>query len=203
MNKEISISKGNIKLGNIWNISLPPIKSCYPNLPCYKKCYARKAYRAYPSTKKAWDKNYNLFKTAPGRYFQLIDEFLNNKNPEYFRWFVAGDCPNKNHLLNIIKLSNKHLNTKFMMFTKRYDLLLNNKENIPSNLSINVSAWNGLTIPNELRKKYRIAWFLDPKNPDYRIKKVKNIIHCPGSCKTCKVCWHLSTLKKDVLFIKH
>jgi len=50
----VKISNGNTKLGRIPNISLPPIKACGKDVPCKSDCYALKAYRQYPATRKAW-----------------------------------------------------------------------------------------------------------------------------------------------------
>lgn len=201
MNKEICISLGNMKLGKIYNISLPPIKSCASNLPCYAKCYARKAYRMYPSTKKAWDKNYELYKSNPGRYFQLINEFLTNKKPEYFRFHVAGDFPDIQYLHKVLELVDNHKDIKFLAFTKRFDLVkLIDKR--PANLSIVLSAWPNLPIDKELRKKYHVAWMLDKKNIDTRISK--NAYKCPSDCQKCnKMCWKLAKKNRDVVFKVH
>lgn len=204
-NKEISISKGNMKLGNIWNISLPPIKVCGKNLPCYAKCYARKAYRLYPSTKAAWDKNYELYTRDPVRYFQLIDEFLTKEKPNHFRFHVAGDFIDKLYLKKTLELVDKHKDIKFLAFTKRFELLKNITER--DNFSIVLSMWPNLHIDNKLLKKYPVAWVYDPKNVDNRIPK-DNIIHCNSNCQTCndnkgKSCWELRKLKKDVVFHIH
>jgi len=49
---KISISDKNSKLGKIPNISLTPIASCPNCSTCKSKCYALKAYRQYPASKK-------------------------------------------------------------------------------------------------------------------------------------------------------
>jgi hypothetical protein len=206
-NKEICISKGNMKLGNIYNISLPPIKSCAKNLPCYAKCYARKAYRLYPSTRKAWDKNFNLYKKNPGKYFKLLDDFLTKKLPTHFRFHVAGDIPDQEYFnAMVFDIVKKHKNIKFLVFTKRFDLIktLNNQ---PENMSIVLSMWPGLPVDIDLALKYRIAWVFDKNNIDNRIPK-KNVIACNSNCQTCnkgkgKACWDLLKLKKDVIFKIH
>jgi hypothetical protein len=206
MNKEIYISKGNMKLGNIWNISLPPILSCAKKLPCYKTCYARKAYRLYPGTKKAWDKNFNLYKINPDKYFKLLDEFLQDKQPEYFRFHVSGDIPDQEYFNRMIfDIVMKHKNIKFLIFTKKFNIIktLNNP---PPNISIILSMWPNLPIDKGLQKKYPVAWMYDKKNPDPRIPK-ENIIKCNSNCQTCnkigKTCWNLFKLGKDVVFHKH
>lgn len=206
-NKEICISKGNMKLGNIYNVSLPPVKSCGKNLPCYAKCYARKAYRMYPSTKKAWDKNFNLYKSNPGRYFELLDEFLTKNKPAYFRFHVAGDFVDQDYFNEVLRLVDNHRDTKFLVFTKRFDLLSNYASYRRDNLSIVLSMWPNLPLDKDLQNNYPIAWMFDKKNKDNRIPKT-NIIKCNSNCQTCngnkgKSCWHLRELGKDVVFHVH
>jgi glycosyltransferase involved in cell wall biosynthesis len=206
MNKEVSISEGNRKLGNVYNISLPPIKSCGSNLPCYRKCYARKAYRMYPSTRKAWDKNYELYNKDPGKYFNVLDNFLTEKKPSHFRLHVAGDFPDIQYLQKVVELVENHKDTKFLAFTKRFDLL-NIVKSCPANLSIVLSAWPNFPMDKELQKKYPVAWMYDKKDKDNRIPK-KDVIKCNSNCQTCnknkgKVCWDLKKLGKDVVFHVH
>ena len=210
MNKEISISKGNMKLGSIWNVSLPPGKSCGKNLPCFEKCYARKAYRQYPATKAAWDKNYELYKQDPGKYFRLIDEFLAMKKPTHFRFHVAGDIPDMGYYLKLLELVDSHTDTKFLVFTKKFDILQQAKSSyIRDNLSIVLSAWPNMPMDKELQNKYPVAWMEDPKNYDSRIPKDKDkVFYCTSNCQTCnknkgKTCWELARLKKDVVFKVH
>lgn len=204
--KEISISKGNRKLGNIYNISLPPIKSCENKLPCYRKCYARKAYRLYPETKAAWDKNYELYKAWPAEYFKLLDEFLTKTGPAHFRFHVGGDIPDAKYLNRMIQLVNKHKDIKFLAYTKKFNLL-KTLSAPPGNLSIVLSMWSNLPIDKDLQKKFPLAWVYDKKNPDQRIPKTR-VINCNSNCQTCnrnkgKACWSLAELKKDVVFHIH
>jgi hypothetical protein len=163
-----------------------------------------KAFRLYKGVKDGWTKNYKLYKKNPNKFFNLIKEHIQDKKLDYFRWQVGGDIPDSAYISGMIKIANECPGTKFMAFTKRFNIISDCKETIPANLQINLSSWNGVEIPKELRKKYRIAWFLDPKDKDPRVAKVKNIFHCPSDCEACnKTCWKLSKIKKDVLFIKH
>jgi hypothetical protein len=69
----IHISKGNSKLGNIPNLSLPPVKACPNSKWCFQKelhlkCYAMKFYIMRPLVKKAWDDNYQLAQENPNQF---------------------------------------------------------------------------------------------------------------------------------------
>jgi len=187
------ISKGNMKLGKIPNISLPPILSCGNKVECAKSCYALKAFRLYPSAKKAWLNNLDLYNSDPNKYFGDIDGYLLKSKPAFFRFHQAGDILNQDYLNRMKVLCRKHKNVKFLCFTKKYNLDFRYKS---SNLEIVFSAWPGRNIP---KSKFRIAW-LD-NGEDNRIPK--SAIECPGHCDVCGMCWNLSKLNKDVKFKIH
>jgi len=188
------ISKENSKLGKIANISLPPIVSCKKDVPCKKFCYAMKSYKCYPNVKIAWDHNYDLWKSDSKAYFDGIDEYLYNKMPMFFRWHVSGDIPNVDYLDNMIKLARDYKGTKFLAFTKQYELFKGKR--IPSNLSIVFSAWPAYEMPKQTR--FSIAFMQDGTED-----RVKNAIECPGNCENCGMCWNLKDLGKNVVFHKH
>ena len=187
------ISKGNMKLSKIPNISLPPILSCDNKVECAKSCYALKAFRLYPSAKKAWSNNLDLYKSDPVKFFNDIDVWLNKNKPEFFRWQQAGDIYNQDYFNSMKDIARKHKDIKFLCFTKKYHLEF---KRIPKNLEIIFSAWPGRNIP---KSKFRIAW-LD-NGEDNRIPK--SAIECPGHCDVCGMCWNLSKLNKDVKFKIH
>ena len=91
-NQLVSISKGNRKLGGVMNISTSPRKCCPVGVPCaHKGCYALKAYRLYPGTRKAWSRNERVAKRHPDSYFRQIAARVADVKPRLFRWHVAGD----------------------------------------------------------------------------------------------------------------
>jgi hypothetical protein len=193
------ISKGNMKLGKIPNVSLPPIITCLPGALCKKKCYAMKAWRMYPGCRSAWVENLELWTSRPGLYEIGVMTYLVENKPEYFRWHVSGDIPSFDYYQMMCRLAARHKKTRFMAFTKRGDLLGSYIARAPKNLQIIVSQWPGMPCDykdGEVRK----AWVFDPKYVDVRIPYKRTML-CPGSCSTCKFCFHPS--KKDVLFKVH
>lgn len=190
------LSKGNEKLGNCWNISLPPIKSCQKNVPCISKCYAMKAYRLYPSAKKCWDYNLSSYLSNGGLYFDSIFKQLSKINPPYFRWHVAGDIPDQEYYDGMIEISNCFPKTNFLCFTKNYLLNFDIK---PKNLIIVISAWPGLEFKNGVQYKFPVAYISD----DNRIKDTVGAIKCNNMCEPCGMKCFLNFTKQDIIFDLH
>jgi hypothetical protein len=191
------ISDGNMKLGNIPNVSLTPCKSCSPDAPCKKKCYAMKAYRMYPKVRKAWDTNRKESKSNRTKYFADIRKFLAKKMPRFFRWHVAGDIPDEDYLSHMVNIAKTFPEVKFLAFTKRHDILKDwPAVEMPKNLSIVASMW-----PNwgSAPEGYPRAWMQD--GTEKRVPE--NALECPGACHNCGACWNLKNLKRDVVFHKH
>ena len=87
------LSPGNIKLGKMPNVSLPPVVTCNGcDEYCGKKCYSMKAYSMYPSVRNMWDKNLESAKTNMDQYFsQILAELQAKRKPvKFFRWPVAN-----------------------------------------------------------------------------------------------------------------
>ncbi len=101
----------------------------------------------------------------------------------------------------MMKFCEEFPETKFLIFTKRYDWVnqwLENHER-PVNTTILFSAWPGYKMDNY--HKLPVAWMRDEENLDGRIPL--NAIECPGGCEDCGMCWNLPKLGLDVVFDKH
>jgi len=214
----ISISKGNSKMGAIPSISLPPGLSCKqdPTPPCLNQCYARQSYVQYPSTRRAWDRNFNHYKKDPADYFKRINGYLQYKQPTHFRWHVAGDIPDQRYLSNIIATAKNNNNTAFMCFTKQFgfdfsDMWWDSEAQEPSpsfsstvpNLKIIFSRWPGDEFDRELRTettRFPMAWMQPKDNSETRIPT--NAFHCTGKCDTCLHCWSMAG-NRHVFFNLH
>ncbi len=86
-----------------------------------------------------------------------------------------------------------HIN--FLAYTKAYSLNYSGK---PDNLEILISTFE--TMPKgtdeKLKKKFGFQIALaGENNPGY--------FECPGSCETCKTCWHASERKTNIFFHYH
>ena len=191
----IVISKGNDKIGKIPNVSLPPITSCVKGVPCAQEnlCYSLKAWKAYQNVRDARLHYCRVWLNQPDKYFSDIREFLLKKKPDYFRFHVDGDIPDENYFNRMIRLADDFPNTRFLCFTKRYELPI---QKSPCNLTIIPSAWPGY----EMKKDFeRIAWMEDGREDRYNHAR----FDCSGHCSNCYACWHIYDIGQDVVFHKH
>ena len=102
-NLKIHISGGNMKLGSIINISLPPVATCHNCNSCSKYCYAIRSYNRFTDTAAGWNENFLLFITDPDRYFNEISKAV--KTQRFFRWHVSGDIVNGAYFAGIIRVA--------------------------------------------------------------------------------------------------
>lgn len=197
--QRVTISRGNRKLGAVMNISTVPVSCCPEGVRCVKRCYALKAYRLYPSTRKAWAQNARIAKTNPQSYFSQIAKSVAECKPRLFRWHVAGDILNTEYLRGMCRIAGENPHTHFLVFTKAFDIVnrYEDREAIPGNLVIIFSAWPGMKFDNP--HGHRVAWMQD--GTETRVPE--NAIGCPGKCETCGLCYALPRLVVDVVFRQH
>jgi len=189
----IKLSKGNAKLGGIYNTSVRPILDCKKNVPCRHKCYARKAWRQYPNVRAAWRHNSRAWKEDPiGSAKSVIRQLEGKSNITYFRIHVGGDFMDKQHLDMWKIIAHRLPSIKFLAFTKRYDL---NYGFIPQNLKITFSMWPGEAEP-VTEYAFNKAWVQNGQESRIPLGAHK----CPGSCTSCKHCWESD---RDVYFKIH
>lgn len=200
MDKKVSISKGNIKLGSIPSISFPPVVTCAHCEECAKDCYALRLSKRYKNTREAWQNNLDIYNTTP----ELIEEAILKTalTTSYFRYFVGGDMPDGAFLLIAIRIAEQRPNCKFLMFTKKFEVVnayLKSGVIIPNNLVIILSAWRGLEPVNPFRLPVSRVIFKDDFMP-------VNGYVCGGNCTECigkyKGCFYLSN-GSEVYFYKH
>ena len=194
----ISISNGNKKLKYIASFSLPPVESCLFHKYCAEKCYARKAYRAYPNTKNAYDRNFRIVRENPGEFKKQMVEFLRSYARTYFRIHVSGDYYSQAYLNLWKEIARLFPNIRFMSFTKCYSF---DYSGMPDNMEVIFSTFDNMPkgTSNRIRKKYNkpIA-HAGESNPD---KAYYN--DCVDDCSQCKICWHLSEENRGVFFHYH
>lgn len=193
----VKISKGNSKIGKIWNVSTTPVASCPKGVPCAKSCYALKAYRQYPATKSAWGANFECKIADIGGFYASIHSQLASakKLPKLFRFHVAGDFISSADFLHAADLARAFPTVKFLAFTKHYGAVNGNVDIIPANFSVVFSAWPSLPMDNP--HNMPVAYYQDGS------VDVGDAIECHGKCDTCGLCWSLASIGRNVYFDAH
>lgn len=183
MNNKISISKGNMKIGETPNISSTPGLTCRNNKYCMKRCYAMKAYRLYPNVRKAWNNNTRVLRGKDTSWINQVIDFCTREQPDFFRFHVAGDVETQRQLNNYFKIANSCPNTKFILFTKNFKL--NYKEQ-PKNMKTIFSVWAGME--NQVIPNGPVAYTGETKH----VRNHSRVFECGGNCKTCgHLCWNI------------
>lgn len=197
----ISISKGNEKLGNIQSVSLPSGTTCRP-CDCIKKCYARRIERCRPSVEAAYKTNLRVLTENPDVYWREVEAAI--MLSRFFRFHVSGDIPNTTYLCRMVEVAKRNRHCEILCFTKRYELvnsLFVCGMDIPKNLHIIFSAWPGVEMLNPHNLPEAHVRFRDgttTAKPDAKL--------CNGNCTECAItddgCWTLS-LGEQVVFDEH
>ncbi|MHC4458553.1 MAG: GP88 family protein [Planctomycetota bacterium] len=210
LDKANVVSSDNRKLGQeIPASNLRPVRDCTNCKFCAKDCYAMKAWKIYPSVRVSLTRNSALLRTDIGGYFEKVHRFLTKKSPDFFRIHSSGDFISLEHLKYWVKIAKNHPKTKFLAFTKSYEIvsqyLTVAKDwpdfEIPENFSLVVSVFPGMVVPKDLEHLPR-AYAGEPE--DYKhLARASDALHCPGSCQTCQACWGLAKRNIDVRFSIH
>lgn len=184
---KLSISCGNRKIGRVYNVSTAPIVTCGNCKECKHWCYDIKACLQYGNVRKARARNTALLLKDRNEFFSRIEKFLASKKRcknKYFRWHVSGEIIDIDYLDHMIRIARLFPDWTFWTYTKMYSVVnawiaQNGKENLPDNLKIMFSEWNGLRMNN-------------PYNmPVFRVRMKKTDpapapFKCPGNCDVCK-----------------
>ncbi len=199
------ISTAVSKLGSsIATVNLPAKVTCNPDAPCVTNggCYACKGRFMFPSIKQSHSKNLEAYLKNPKAYFTVIDTTLQMIPYHYFRWHSSGDIVDMNYLDGMCKLARKHRTTKFLCFTKKYELANEYfaEHTKPSNLTIVFSNWGDWQCENPL--DFPVANIRFNKNDPIPA----NGTLCPKFCGDCVntngSCWDLKK-GQQVIFDKH
>lgn len=183
----ISISKGNIKMGQIPSVSLPPVKTCSPDAckTCAKqKCYALKIYKLRKTVRDAYNRNLKILKEDPEQFWREVEAAI--MTTTVFRFSVSGDIYDKDYLKHMVKLAEKYPHCEMLAFTKKFDLcnewLATHSFCFPRNLHIIYSAWRGLEMNNPFDMPECHVIF---KDGTMTAKKQKVSYYCGGNCMEC------------------
>ena len=203
--KHVVISKGNIKMGQIHSVSLPPIVTC-SSLACKfcgKKCYARKMCKLRPTVKESYDNNLDILMNDKEKFWREVEGSI--KLTTYFRFFVSGDIYDKDFLENMVLCARKNKHCNILCFTKKYSLVNEYLEHhrFPKNLNIVFSAWKGLEMPNPFNLPTAEVMYKDGTST---AEEGKKYIYCSGNCSECisekQSCWNLKK-GEGVIFSEH
>ena len=147
----VKISDGNTKLGAIPSVSLIPVMDCGNCAICAKSCYDLRNDFIYKEVIKTRAINSAIYHEDPERYFKEIDDYLNYRYPRAFRFHIGGDIQDKWYLGKMCEIARKHNDTKFLAFTKMFDVCneyIDEGNVIPENMHILFSGWLGLKMDN-------------------------------------------------------
>lgn len=192
------MSYGNRKLPTTTAIfNLPAVKTC-PNATkeCIKYCYARKAERMYPQVLPF--RNRNLKKSKQKNFVKLISDELSHKQKiTAIRAHESGDIYSQSYFDKWVNIANKFKDKIFYAYTKSFWVDLKNK---PSNF-IMIASDDMKKYSNQQLKKMGYDGRSRVENKGYVAKKGEFI--CPGSCKSCTMCYSKSSKFKNIVFHKH
>ena len=197
------VSTSVSKLGGaIATINLPAVITCREDAPCYKQCYARRGNFAFKGVKGGIQKNLDAYLENPEGFFKIIDAELNMIPYRFFRYHSSGDIVNEQYLDLMCKLARKHKGTKFLCFTKKYEMVNTylDVHRKPSNLILVLSNWDEWKCDNPHNLPTSYVKFND------KTEIPKKAISCSGFCGECvnteSNCWNLKK-GQSVYFKKH
>lgn len=198
------VSTNVSKLGTaIATVNLPAVTTCRPDAPCYKQCYARRGNFAFKGVKDGIQKNLDAYLENPEGFFKVIDAELSMIPYKFFRYHSSGDCPDMKYLDLMCKLARKHKGTKFLCFTKKYEMVNTylDTHRKPSNLTLVFSNWDDWKCENPHNLPCSYVKFNDTTEIPQKA------IPCSGFCGECvrtegKNCWDLKK-GQSVYFKKH
>lgn len=204
MQKTVSISRGNIKTGRIPSVSLMPVQTCVPDVPCSvpddtgrPPCYAliMLAGRYGKNIAAAWQRNTDILRASQTTFFEHVHRYLTRKRPAAFRFHIGGDFINAAHLNGAFETARLFPDILFLAFSKNFEIFPA-ASTVPRNFTLVASLWPDYgTRP----RGYRVAFMQN--GTETRV--TKNALRCLGNCETCGFCWNLRSLRRDVVFNKH
>lgn len=180
---KVCISKGNQKIGVVYNVSLAPVITCHVNAKyCADYCYDIK-YLRYSVVLNARARNTAIMFYNMDEYFnQTRAKLARVRKHKYFRWHVGGEIYNEKYFAKMVETAKLFPDWRFWCYTKQYNIvkayiLQHGADYIPENFSIMFSEWRGLKMSNYLNFPVFSVVFKDEQKPTG--------FYCPGSCSVC------------------
>ena len=201
----VSISKGNSKMGDISSVSLPTGKTC-GDAPCARECYAKKLERLRPNVREAYENNYRILINDPNTYWREVEATI--MMSRFFRFHVSGDIPNAEYLSKMIDVVGRNPHCEVLCFTKRFRMVNKKIESfkdegrqLPKNLHLIFSGWKDLVMDNPYGLPEAHVRYHDGSTTARTDAK-----ECGGNCTECAQtnggCWSLN-YHEQVVFNKH
>lgn len=200
------LAGGQHKVGDIPRFNLPPLLTCGGNCKaCMHHCYVIKDYTG-PRKKavaKSHARNFNAVTDDMGKVEEYLIKWITKHNPAFFRIHASGDfaIPHYGHRYAGMwyRVAKACPGTKFLAFTKAFDVVRNVPFDELPNFSLVLSEWTDeLEAPKDLKAKYPTSRAVE------RIEDARDDeIICPGNCETCGMCWALKDLGHNVAFEIH
>ena len=185
----VSISKGNRKIGDVYNVSIAPGLTCGNCSHCIVICYDIKAGIQYKNVRNARGKNTALAIYNEQEYFKQIREFIARRRTHmFFRWHVGGEILSGSYFAEMVKTAEMFPNWTFWTYTKMYTYVnqfVRDGGTIPENFKIMFSEWDGMPLVNP----YNFPVFsckLKAGNINHNSEYFESLYKCPGNCNICK-----------------
>jgi len=209
----IHVTNGNKKIGEgVFNISLLPsdepltLKNgiALTNIKgtcngccdeCKGSCYAvKQATFHHNSVIKAWGDNTLLAREDMEEFFHQLNDFFSKNIVGVFRWHTGGEFFSLEYMRAVYNFCATHPDTKFYVYTKRYEWLRICHPLKPDNLIVNVSIWH-----NNYDNPLNYPTFIYDDGTE---KELSSLFHCPAvdstgheTGVTCAMCRHCFTAK--------
>lgn len=201
----VSISSGNMKLGQIPSVSLPSIVTCR-ECKCRDKCYARKLERLRPTVREAYRRNFTILNNEPETYWREVEGAI--MLSRYFRFHVSGDIPDLSYFSRMSMIAQRNPHCQILCFTKKYEIVNEHigylkaiGGELPSNLHTIFSGWVDLDMDNPyLLPEAHVLY------KDGTTTARDDAVKCGGNCTGCALtdcgCWTLQP-GEQVVFDEH
>ena len=178
---QVCISFKNGKMGMVASVSLPAFLTC-PDIcktTCASDCYAAKIANLYATVRESYARNFSILKYDSARYWDTINATA--KIVRFFRWHVSGDIVNDEYFGNMVRIARENPSTVFLTFTKRFSIVnhwIDENGNLPENLHVMFSAWEGLEPENPHGIPVTNVYEKNENLPD-------GWTPCNGKCENC------------------
>jgi hypothetical protein len=198
------LTKGNSKLGNIWNFSLPAVESCPNCEDCKLTCYATKGHYRQKNVREKYKNNFKIVHQNSEYFEQSIQAQIDKRNIKVVRIHTSGDFFSLQYFQNWLNIVYANRDTvQFFTYTKEQPILDYWCE-IKNNSTLWYKwGWRNLNIIPSFTKSGKLNY----GSLEYvkNIRKKEGGIICPANlgvditCEQCKICY----TKENLLFVEH